>query len=144
MEAKIEANRREFQAQLKEVVARDEHGRGTGTGATAAKPAKFDGTTSWAMFRLYFEAVTEQNCRTRPEKYTQLIIDLQGRDSDVLHRVPKGRTYVETLEDRFGDQHLAAAYRSQLKTKDRLSENPYKNSPQPSSSWLTAPTPRTT
>jgi hypothetical protein len=37
----------------------------------------------------------------------------------VLHGVPRGATYEETieaLEDRFGDQHLAAIYRSQLKT----------------------------
>jgi hypothetical protein len=38
----------------------------------------------------------------------------------MLHGVPKGATYVEilqALEDGFGDQHLAAEYRSQLKTR---------------------------
>jgi hypothetical protein len=38
----------------------------------------------------------------------------------VLHRVPKGTTYEETLEaleDHIEDQHLAATYPSQLKTR---------------------------
>jgi hypothetical protein len=37
-----------------------------------------------------------------------------------MHWVPKGATYEETLEaleDRFGEEHLSAAYGSQLKTK---------------------------
>jgi hypothetical protein len=53
------------------------------------------------------------------EKSTYLITALQGRATDVLHGVRKGATYEQTLEaqkGRFGDQHLAAAYRSQLKT----------------------------
>jgi hypothetical protein len=39
--------------------------------------------------------------------------------SDILHEVPKGLTYKETvraLEDQFGDQHLAVGYLTQLKT----------------------------
>lgn len=36
--------------------------------------------------------------------------------SDVLHGFPKGATY-EEIHQRFGDQHLAAAYGSQLKTR---------------------------
>jgi hypothetical protein len=48
-----------------------------------------------------------------------VLTDLQGRASDVLHRIPKEETYeiIEALEDRFGDQPLAAAYRIQLKTR---------------------------
>jgi hypothetical protein len=40
--------------------------------------------------------------------------------SDLLHGVPKRATYKENLEalkDRFGDQHLGAAYRNQLITR---------------------------
>jgi hypothetical protein len=36
-------------------------------------------------------------------------------ETDVLHEIPKGATYDETLEaleDRLGDQHLAASYRT--------------------------------
>jgi hypothetical protein len=45
---------------------------------------------------------------------------LQDLATDVLHRVLKGANYEETLEaleDHFGDQHLAAVYCSQLKTR---------------------------
>jgi hypothetical protein len=42
------------------------------------------------------------------------------RATDMLHGFPKGVTYeevLEVLEDRFGDHQLAAANRSQLKTR---------------------------
>jgi hypothetical protein len=74
MEAKFEATRREFQTQLKEVEARTERGRGEGTGA--AKPPKFDGNTSWVVFRRHFETVTEHYCWARREKSTYLITAL--------------------------------------------------------------------
>jgi hypothetical protein len=48
MEAKIEATRREFQSQLKEVEAWTECGRGIGTGP--AKPPKFNETIPWTVF----------------------------------------------------------------------------------------------
>jgi hypothetical protein len=54
------------------------------------------------------------------EKSTYLITSLQARATDVLHGIPKSATYEETLqalEERFGDQHFAAAFRSQLKTR---------------------------
>jgi hypothetical protein len=41
MKAKIEATRHEFRTHLKEVEARTECGRGTGTGVGVAKPRKF-------------------------------------------------------------------------------------------------------
>jgi hypothetical protein len=47
MEARIEANHREFQTKLKELEAGAERGRGTGTSVGAAKPPKFDWTISW-------------------------------------------------------------------------------------------------
>jgi hypothetical protein len=103
LEAKIEATQREFQTQLQDVGA--ERGRGTGIDAGKAKPPKFDEITSWPLFRRQFETVAAHNCWTRQEISTYLITALQGRAKDVLHRVPKGATYEETLED----QHLAAA-----------------------------------
>jgi hypothetical protein len=64
------------------------------------------------------------------EKATYLIAALQGWGCDVLHWVPTGAKYeeaIEALEDRFGDQHLAAAYRSQLKARtQRAGESPQK------------------
>jgi hypothetical protein len=75
--------------QLKEVEVRVECGR-TGTTADAAKPPKFDETTSWAVFCRQFQTVAEQNCWTRLEKSIFLIIALEGRATDVLHGVSKG------------------------------------------------------
>jgi hypothetical protein len=97
-----------------------EQGRGIGGGASAVQPPKFNGNATWEVFRRQFETVAEHNGRTGQEKYTYLITTLQGRAADVLHGIPTSATYEETLqalEDRFGDQHFAAAYRSQLKTR---------------------------
>jgi hypothetical protein len=91
MEAKIAATRHEFQTQ------------------------------AWAWRSHWkFETVAEHNCWMRQEKSTCLIIALQGRATNVLHGVPKGVTYQETLEalkDHFGDHAFAAEYRSRLKTR---------------------------
>jgi hypothetical protein len=106
--------------QFREVEAVAEHGKGTGTSAGTAEPPKFNGTTSWAVFWRQFETVAEHNCWMCHENSTYVITVLQGRATDVLHRVPKGATYEETfeaLEDCFGDQHLATVYRSQLKAR---------------------------
>jgi hypothetical protein len=61
---------------LKEVKAGAEQERRTGT--RAAKPPKFDRTTSWTVFRLQFKAIAEHNCWTHMEKSTYSIIALQG------------------------------------------------------------------
>jgi hypothetical protein len=82
-----------------------------------------------------FKAVAEHNCWTWQEKSTYLTTVLQDQATDMLHRLPKGVTYeekLEALEDRFRYQHLAAAYRSQLKTRTYIvAWNPCKNLPQP-------------
>jgi hypothetical protein len=111
-----------LEARIVQVEARAELDVGgrTGNDAGRAKPPKFDGSTSWAMFRRQFETVADHNRWMPQEKATYLIAALEGRACDVLHWVPRGATYEETieaLEDRFGDQDLAAAYRSQLKTR---------------------------
>jgi hypothetical protein len=54
------------------------------------------------------------------EKSIYLIATLKGRAADVLYGIPKNATYEETLQalqDRFGDQHFAALFRSRLKTR---------------------------
>jgi hypothetical protein len=74
------------------------------------------------VFQRQIETVAEHNCWTRQGKYTYLITALQGRAADVLHGIPTSTTYEETLqtlEDRFGDQHFAAAYRNQLETRSQ-------------------------
>jgi hypothetical protein len=95
------------------------------------------------MFRRQFETVAEYNRWMLREKVTYLIAALQGRAYDVLHGFPREATYEETIEareDRFGDQHLAAAYRSQLKTRTEKAGDPRSNLPPPLSSWPTEPT----
>ncbi|XP_069668773.1 uncharacterized protein [Periplaneta americana] len=84
------------------------------------KTPKFDGTTSWAIFRRQFEAIAEHNGWTPAEKTTQLLAALQGQASEILHSVPEDGTAAEimaALEGRYGDHQLAAAFRTQLKTK---------------------------
>jgi hypothetical protein len=49
-----------------------------------------------------------------------LITAPKGRAADILYGIPKKRSYEETLQvlqDRFGHQNFAAAFRSQLKTR---------------------------
>jgi hypothetical protein len=92
-----------------------------------AKPTNFDGYTSWAVFRRQYETVGERNCRTPRERATYLIVVLEGWASDVLQGGPKRATYgktLEALEDHFGDQHLAVAYRSQLNTRTQRVGDP--------------------
>jgi hypothetical protein len=109
--ALIQATWHDFQTQLKEVEVQAECRRGTGSGL--AKPPKFDGTTTWAMFQHHFETIAKHNYWMRLEKSTSLI-------TVMLHRVPKGTIYeitLQALEDHFGD--LATAYSSQLKTRTK-------------------------
>jgi hypothetical protein len=118
--SKIEATKREPQARLEVVEARAQPGRVQGVCASAIQPPVFNVNTSWAVFQRQFETVAEHNCWTRQEKSTYLITSLQGQATDVLHGIPKSATYEETpqaLEERFGDQHFAATFRSQLKTR---------------------------
>ncbi|XP_069693859.1 adventurous-gliding motility protein Z-like [Periplaneta americana] len=84
------------------------------------KTPKFDGTTSWAIFRRQFEATAAHNGWKPAEKTTQLLTALQGQASEILHSVPEDGTAAEimaALEGRYGDHQLAAAFRTQLKTR---------------------------
>jgi hypothetical protein len=59
------------------------------------------------------------------EKSTYLITALEDRATDVLHGISKGATYEEifqALEDCFGEELYAAAYRSQLKVRTQKAE----------------------
>jgi hypothetical protein len=70
--------------------------------------------------RRQFETLAEHSHWTHQEKATYFITDFKGWAADVLHGIPTNATCEETLqalEDRFGDQQFAAAYRSQLKAK---------------------------
>lgn len=69
---------------MQEVEALGEHGRGTGTGAGAAKLPKFAKNTSQAVFRRQFETVAEHNCLTCLEKFAYLITALLRVGARVL------------------------------------------------------------
>jgi hypothetical protein len=58
---RFEAVRREFHVRLEEAKEMAGHTRGTGNGMCAVTPPKFDGTTSWSVFRQPFETVAEHN-----------------------------------------------------------------------------------
>jgi hypothetical protein len=44
------------------------------------------------------KTTAQYNCTPHQEKSTCLIMALQGWASDMLHKVPRGATYEETLE----------------------------------------------
>ncbi|PNF17836.1 hypothetical protein B7P43_G05714 [Cryptotermes secundus] len=69
-------------------------------------------------------ATIRDRSRTQPivgqGKSTYLITALKGRAAEVLPGIPANTTYEETLqalENRFRDQHFAAAYHCQLRTR---------------------------
>jgi hypothetical protein len=88
----------ELETRIAEVEARAEPGVGgsTGKGTGRAKPPKFDGSTSWAMYRRQFETVAYHN-RWTPREATYLIAALrhaarspQRGDVRGSHRGPGG------------------------------------------------------
>jgi hypothetical protein len=122
----IEATRREHEAQLAVVEARNrrEGGGYPGANITTVKPPKFDGATSWAVYHRHFEAAAIQNKWTPNEKAAHLLSVLQGQAADFVHTMPAVATYEDIVgarRDYFGDYQLAAAYRSQIKASVQTS-----------------------
>ncbi|XP_033609725.1 uncharacterized protein LOC117282787 [Cryptotermes secundus] len=118
--AAIDETKREFQARLDIVQMKAERGNTATIVASTAQPPTFYGNSTWSVFRRQFETVAEHNQWTDKEKSTYLITALKGRAAEILPGIPANTTYEETLqalEDRFGDQHFAAAYHCQLRTR---------------------------
>jgi hypothetical protein len=116
----ITPNNRKSQCQPEEVKAVAQPGSRPTVGTNAAQPTAFNGNTSWSAFRRQFEIVAEHNQWSDREKSTYLITALKDRTTDVLPGIPTNMTHGDTLqalEDRFGGQHFAAAYRCQLTTR---------------------------
>jgi hypothetical protein len=63
LQTKLDVRAQELEDRIAEVEARAELGVGgrTGNDAGRAKPPKFDGSTSWSMFRRQFETVADRN-----------------------------------------------------------------------------------
>jgi hypothetical protein len=111
----VESTRRDLEARTRRVGVSS-----AGNNADKVKRSKFDGSTSWVVFQRQFEAAAFHNDWTPREKAAYILSVLQGQAVDFLHSVPEEATYediVGALQDRFGDHQLAAAYRSQLKTR---------------------------
>jgi hypothetical protein len=92
-----------------------------GTDSRRIKTPLFNGSTSYTVFRRQFEALVGRYKWASCAKPTHFLVALQGSATDVLHGDPKQVTYeeaIDTLEDCFRDQHLAATYRSQLKIRN--------------------------
>jgi len=76
------------------------------------------------MFHRKFEAAALQNNWMPSEKAAHLLSVLHGKAADIIRTVPAEATYediVDSLRNRFADHQLAAAYRSQLKTRVKAS-----------------------
>jgi hypothetical protein len=114
----LEETKREFRVRLDEMIqARAERGNTSTINVSTAQPPTFNGNSTWSVFRRQFETVAEHDQWSEREKSTYLISALKGRAAEVLPAIPTNTTYedaLQALEDRFGDQHFAAAYHSQL------------------------------
>ncbi|KAH7981590.1 hypothetical protein HPB52_000021 [Rhipicephalus sanguineus] len=93
----------------------------SGTGRMSLRPPTYDGTTSWAAFRIQFESVASFNCWTSEEKLLVLVAQLRSTAAELLNCLPRvGRsTYndlVCALEARFGDAPFRSVYIAQLRT----------------------------
>jgi hypothetical protein len=95
----IEATRRYVEAQLAAVDARCRLADVGGPGAKSStvKLLKFEGATSWAVFRRQFEAATVQNNWTSNEKAARLSSVLQGKAADIFHTLPAEATYEDIV-----------------------------------------------
>lgn len=74
----LKATLREFKSELAALQTRTARVGGMigGTSADRVKPSKFDGSTSWAVFRLQFEAAVDHKW-TSCEKEANLLAVLQ-------------------------------------------------------------------
>jgi hypothetical protein len=121
----ITSNKRKFQSQLEEFKTVAERGSRPTVGTNAAQPPTFNGNTSWSPSQRQFGIVAEHNRWSDRKKSTYLITALKGCAADVLPGIPTNTTYedsLQALEDRFGDQHFAAAYRCQLTRTQKAGE----------------------
>jgi hypothetical protein len=102
---------------LETVETRTEWGNAPRVGASEAPSPTFNGTTSWSVFRRQIEIIAEHTIWWNQENSTYLITTLKGQAADVLTGIPTNTTYknnLQALEDSFGDQPFAVAYRCQV------------------------------
>ncbi|GBN54176.1 hypothetical protein AVEN_86126-1 [Araneus ventricosus] len=86
------------------------------------KSLKFDGQTSWTVFKTQFDVVSSANGWNTRVKASQLVASLRGSAAEVLQGIHSDKltdlmTIENALEARFGDSHLTQFYRTKLKTR---------------------------
>ncbi|GBM03062.1 hypothetical protein AVEN_199869-1 [Araneus ventricosus] len=86
------------------------------------KSLKFDGQTSWTVFKTQFDVVSSANGWNNRVKASQLVTSLRGSAAEVFQGIPSDKltdltTIENALEARFGDSHLTQIYRTELKTR---------------------------
>lgn len=86
------------------------------------QPPTFDGTGSWQVFKKQFDAVAAENQWTGTRKGFWLSIALRGKAAEMLRTISIGsdNSYdmlVLKMEQRYGDEHLRYAYRTQLRAR---------------------------
>ncbi|MBJ5486893.1 hypothetical protein JGG36_24195, partial [Salmonella enterica subsp. enterica serovar Meleagridis] len=88
----------------------------------ATKPAPYDGTTSWSVYKTQFEVIAEANGWRTREKACFLAASLRSPAADVLQTLPEERrldyeSLVSALELRFGGGFLQQLHAIQLRNR---------------------------
>ncbi|GBN02727.1 hypothetical protein AVEN_206635-1 [Araneus ventricosus] len=84
------------------------------------KSLKFDGQTSWTVFKTQFDVVSSTNGWNNFVKASQLVTSLRGSAAEVLQGIPSEKlTDLTTIENALEarDSHLTQFYRTELKTR---------------------------
>jgi len=86
------------------------------------KVPKFDGETSWELYRKQFEAAVVANGWTEHQKATELVLALRVKALVILQNIPQCKqgdyySLANALELRYGNKYLTQVYQSQLKSR---------------------------
>ena len=88
------------------------------------KPRVYDGTVTWHEYVGQFERISRLNGWTSAQKLDLLWVHLTGEALTYVESLTAEQTatydrLVHALEERFGDQHLAEVYKSELRGRHR-------------------------
>ncbi|MBJ4962406.1 hypothetical protein JGF25_23495, partial [Salmonella enterica subsp. enterica serovar Mbandaka] len=88
----------------------------------ATKPAPYDGTTSWSVYKTQFEVIAEANGWRNREKACFLAASLRSPAADVLQTLPEEKrldyeSLVSALDLRFGGSFLQQLHAIQLRNR---------------------------
>ncbi|XP_055899118.1 uncharacterized protein LOC129928518 [Biomphalaria glabrata] len=120
--SKMQLLRSELKAELEK---KQDAGATVNEMAGKTKPPVFDGSVSWSVYRLQFEAAAKVNrWNTKAEKATGLVLALRGKAAKLLQTMKDQTDFdamVKTMELRYGDEHLQEVFRIQLKSRQQKS-----------------------